>query len=235
MRAVLEGTFDDRVGVLTTDERTDIGLLAQQAVGHGLQVVHTPLDVSVEVPVHVDDRLLDFTGIELVHTADGIEQGGDLLGSVAGQGLHLFLVHEVPDLLHHLIFRRHIVAVEHVLVVLVVVVVDLLLQTTHHVQTLQDLGGQFGCYMVHDLVYFFAEQQIHLRLLIAELLCERVAGPHGTWLFRMKNIRASWQINTRHCFLLKIKVLNKLSIPAPKCKAQNFFFTSIFNEYDACF
>ena len=188
--AVLEGTFYDRVSVLSADKGADIGFLPQQTVGQGLQVVHTALDMSVEVTVHVDDRFLDLTGVELVHTADLIEQGGDLLGSVAGQGLHLFLVYEVPDLLHHLVFSRYRVAVEHILVVLVVVVVDLLLQTTHYIQSLEDLGGQFGGYMVHDLVDFFAEEQINLRLLIAKLLGQGVTRPYGAWFLRMKNIRA---------------------------------------------
>ena len=93
---VLEGALHDGVGVLTADEGADVRLLAQQGVGQVLQVVDAALDVALEVAVHVDDRFLDFTRVELVDAADLVEERRDLLRGVAGEGLHLFLVDEVP-------------------------------------------------------------------------------------------------------------------------------------------
>ena len=141
---VLEGALDDRIGVLAADEGADVGLLAQQGVGQVLQVVDAALDVALEVAEHVDHRLLDFAGVELVRAADLVEELADLLRGIAGQRLHLFLVDEVADLLHHLVLGGDHEAVEHVLVVLVEVVVELLLQPAHDIDAVEDFLGKPG-------------------------------------------------------------------------------------------
>ena len=126
--------------------------------------------MALEVAVHVDDRFLDFTRVELVDAADLVEEGCDLLRGVAGKGLHFFLVDEVPDLLHHLVLRRDDEAVEHVLVVLVEVVVQLFLDATHDVELLGDFLGQLRGDVIHYFIDFLAHEEVDLGLLVPELL-----------------------------------------------------------------
>ena len=195
---VLEGALDDRIGVLAADEGADVGLLAQQGVGQVLEVVDAPLDVALEVAEHVDHRLLDFAGVELVRAADLVEELADLLGGVAGQRLHLFLVDEVADFLHHLVLGGDHEAVEHVLVVLVEVVVELFLQPAHDVDAVEDFLGKPGVDVVENLVGLLLEQLVDLTLLIATLLREGVAGTDGRRLLGMEYVWTFGKIYRAH-------------------------------------
>ncbi len=167
---VLECALDDGIGVLTADEGADIGLLPEEGVGHVLQVVDAALDMALQVSVHVDDRFLDFTGIELVSAANLIEKFGNFLRRVAREGFHFLLVDEVTNLLHHFILSRHHVTIEHVLVVLVHVVVELLFKTAHDIHAFEDFLGQFGTKVMKYFICFFFKKLIDFFLLVTIFL-----------------------------------------------------------------
>jgi hypothetical protein len=86
---------------------------------------------------------IDFlTGVEFIDTADLVEKVCDLFGRISSENLHLFLVYEVSHFLHHFVFGRDDIPVEHVLVVLVVIVVDFFFQTTHDIDALENFLRQ---------------------------------------------------------------------------------------------
>jgi len=60
--------------------------------------------MPLEMAKHVDHGFFDFAGIELVSAAHLVKKLCNLLWGIAGQGLHLFLVDEVPYLFDHFVF-----------------------------------------------------------------------------------------------------------------------------------
>ncbi len=107
--------------------------------------------------VHIDDGLLHLTGIELVGTADLVEKLGHFFRCVPGQVLRLFLVNELANFFHHLVFSRDDVPVEHILVVLVEVVINFFLQPAHDVELIQDFLRELCLDNVQDLVGFLVD------------------------------------------------------------------------------
>ena len=63
--------------------------------------------MALKVTIHVYNGFFQFPGVELVGTADLIEQLDDLFRSIPREAFDFFFVDEVANLFDHLIFNRN--------------------------------------------------------------------------------------------------------------------------------
>jgi len=132
---VLKSAFDNGVSVFAADKGPCVCFLPQQAVGKVFQVINAPLDMALQVAVHIDHRFLDFPSVELVSTPNSVKKLRYFHWSISGKDFCLFLVNEIPDFLYHFVFSRYHVTVEHILVILVEVVIQLFFNSPHDIKT----------------------------------------------------------------------------------------------------